>query len=1052
MSTPASSTIRAWLAQRIRETRGTGLFEADQSTLASRCSIRWSWRCIRPRARLRADPMSDGAGASDPAPEVPASAQCSFEREVRFAVVLYGGVSLAVYINGIVQELLHLVRATAPAVPTSDPTAEVAALVATPVSTEAVYRRLGQFLTLDGCDETASLNSNHAGAIRTRFVVDILSGSSAGGINGIVLGKALATGADDINDIRQLWLHEADLANLVNDKASTRGIPGLRLQDPPQSLLSNARMAFRLLEALDAMEPGQGADRTTGGSCYVDELDCWATATDLAGLVLPIRLDDEVVQEARYKSVFRFLYRSPHASGEDDLWSDFGWKDNPFLTFAARATASFPFAFEPMTLDDMDSTMSMAHFHGRYSAASPIGDHFQHFYRDYATSPGVSFTTRAFGDGGILDNRPFTWATATLTRRRADVPVDRHLIYLEPAPDADAAPGSGTPDAITVVGKAISLPRKDSIRDDLARLRERNQALEWMEQGLEVLDLVRPEGLPLPGGDVDWVDLPIATLADTRGLQWVAYHKLHLADVLADLSDLVARLCDIDSSPDARAAVRVLVDTWFRDTYEQPPAATGMSSGPSSAPTQARFLLEFDLGFRLRRVAFLDDRIDHLLTADSTAFAELLGSLAPALDGDESTVWREAFRRELRALKPKLNQVLVDLRRAGRGLQRGRGAASAPAIESAVMEVRNAIGMSSATALVTAIFGGSRSPERASAKAHTLLAQSGASAAVSAFARAVAAALRTPLMAASTDLGDALQQHTEGNGAAAATDLLKSYSRAYEAYDMVILPFVHSGIGEAGRVGITRISPASAKMLVDEQSRGPKLAGTQFAHFGGFFSKDWRCNDMMWGRLDAAERLICGLVPLTAPDRDAVVLNAVKEAQISVLEDEGAAARLGVPDLPGDALWEMIHNKWSVDLTLDERATRREATRALGVTQRLFAGIASAHADASESSGMKRFGARVAALVPLAISASIGWWGPLVVSWSAVVLGAVAIWRSLWWLMLPASLMMLTAGAMAWGRAKFSRALKPSPVSPPVVPAHEATNLTGSGAPTAAEP
>ena len=34
--------------------------------------------------------------------------------EVRFAVVLYGGVSLAIYMNGIVQELLHLVRATAP--------------------------------------------------------------------------------------------------------------------------------------------------------------------------------------------------------------------------------------------------------------------------------------------------------------------------------------------------------------------------------------------------------------------------------------------------------------------------------------------------------------------------------------------------------------------------------------------------------------------------------------------------------------------------------------------------------------------------------------------------------------------------------------------------------------------------------------------------------------------------------------------------------------------------------------------------------------------------
>jgi hypothetical protein len=35
------------------------------------------------------------------------------EQEFRFAVVLYGGVSLAIYINGVAQELLRMVRATA---------------------------------------------------------------------------------------------------------------------------------------------------------------------------------------------------------------------------------------------------------------------------------------------------------------------------------------------------------------------------------------------------------------------------------------------------------------------------------------------------------------------------------------------------------------------------------------------------------------------------------------------------------------------------------------------------------------------------------------------------------------------------------------------------------------------------------------------------------------------------------------------------------------------------------------------------------------------------
>ena len=42
------------------------------------------------------------------------SAEVKSERELRLAVVMYGGVSLAVYMNGVTKELLNLVRATAP--------------------------------------------------------------------------------------------------------------------------------------------------------------------------------------------------------------------------------------------------------------------------------------------------------------------------------------------------------------------------------------------------------------------------------------------------------------------------------------------------------------------------------------------------------------------------------------------------------------------------------------------------------------------------------------------------------------------------------------------------------------------------------------------------------------------------------------------------------------------------------------------------------------------------------------------------------------------------
>src|SRR5215470_14503487 len=74
------------------------------------------------------------------------SSQAEYVKEVRFAVVMYGGVSLAIYINGIAQELLRMVRSTSAL--QADGSAN-----RTPVpeqdlqGTERVYRRLSCLLS-----------------------------------------------------------------------------------------------------------------------------------------------------------------------------------------------------------------------------------------------------------------------------------------------------------------------------------------------------------------------------------------------------------------------------------------------------------------------------------------------------------------------------------------------------------------------------------------------------------------------------------------------------------------------------------------------------------------------------------------------------------------------------------------------------------------------------------------------------------------------------------------------------------------------------------------
>src|SRR6266404_695640 len=85
------------------------------------------------------------------------------EQEVRFAIVLYGGVSLAIYINGVVQEIRNLIRATS----------------GTPLSTDEaggpipVYQRLASILErgkIPSGELPATDGQNRP--IRTRFKVD----------------------------------------------------------------------------------------------------------------------------------------------------------------------------------------------------------------------------------------------------------------------------------------------------------------------------------------------------------------------------------------------------------------------------------------------------------------------------------------------------------------------------------------------------------------------------------------------------------------------------------------------------------------------------------------------------------------------------------------------------------------------------------------------------------------------------------------------------------------------------------------------------------------
>src|ERR1044071_4959636 len=127
-------------------------------------------------------------------------------RELRLGVVCYGGVSLAIYMYGTTREIHSLLLASdalgldAHADPPVQPGGIGEHGAALSPSARYYYRLLSDKWAKD--------------KVRTRVVVDIISGTSAGGINGIVLATAIAPNRP-IDNLRKLWFEEADIVRLA---------------------------------------------------------------------------------------------------------------------------------------------------------------------------------------------------------------------------------------------------------------------------------------------------------------------------------------------------------------------------------------------------------------------------------------------------------------------------------------------------------------------------------------------------------------------------------------------------------------------------------------------------------------------------------------------------------------------------------------------------------------------------------------------------------------------------------------------------------------------
>jgi hypothetical protein len=105
----------------------------------------------------------------------------------------------------------------------------------------------------------------------------------------------------------------------------------------------------------------------------------------------------------------------------------------------------------------------------------------------------------------------------------------------------------------------------------------------------------------------------------------------------------------------------------------------------------------------------------------------------------------------------------------------------------------------------------------------------------------------------------------------AARDFVRAEYEAFEKYDSAAFPITFGTDVDGSRpIDVHRISPRDAKARDDVLAGHEKLRGQLLGAFGGFLDETWRRNDILWGRLDGAERLITMVLP--EPDQATVQL------------------------------------------------------------------------------------------------------------------------------------------------------------------------------------
>ncbi|WP_353229305.1 patatin-like protein [Novosphingobium sp.] len=770
------------------------------------------------------------------------------EKELRVALVCYGGISLAVTMHGVTKEIWHATRASR-AWHAGD---------ALPDGVAGVYARL-----FDTIGRTSDL--------ALRFIPDILSGTSAGGINAVFLAQALLSG-QSLDALTGLWLDGADSDVLIAPEARPWSrmakiwawpivwlalrLPGTGLDDAalaPQTRAEVRAKVSRLIRARWFQPPFSGigfsrllADALAAMARSVEQgdhapllpighpLDLAITATDLGGHRAVLALHSPpLVHESEHRLTIGF-----HAQAAADHPPLAPMAE---LVMAARATASFPGAFPPLQVGEIDALLVERGWQW------PGRDAFLKRIMPVHWRAGTHHTV-ALIDGAVLNNRPFAQAMAALRNRPARREVDRRFVYIEPHPAGDGgqhspAQGFKAPGFFaTIFAALLAIPREQPIRDNLTVINRQSQTRERLRA---LVEAQRPDieakvaqlfghtlffESPSPARLTAWRAKAQAAAAETASFAYHGYAQVKRDTIVADLAATIA-----EAVPDVGPADRIVpVLTRHLDAHDLNRLVTARGDATAAA---IGFFRTHDIAYRIRRLKLLARR----LTEDR------------AQPGTTRAVTRSG--REAARTIVYQAQALYQARETARGL--------GPAFAAAAALVHSDPGAVLAT---------------------------------------IAAARDLAAIDVTVDamMVDALGKLDR--------PLRRAFLNAYLGfawYDIATLPLMRGdgedigAPGEFDAIKVDRISPEDARSI---RSGGTLacLKGTAFFSFGAFFSRAFRENDYLWGRLHGAERMIDIIASSVEPPLpDATLRTLKRDAFLAILDEEAPNLRADPGLVPG---------------------------------------------------------------------------------------------------------------------------------------------------------